>query len=130
MKNKLIQIDNSKIKLTEKQKALCDYLVANGGSVQDAAVQAGYLAKNARISGYKALKLPQVAEYLHSQINTVLGLRSARALNVISKLSESAKSEYVRLESSKDILDRAGFKAPEKNLHLHSGDFKINIDLG
>jgi hypothetical protein len=26
-------------------------------------------------------------------------------------------------------LDRAGFKAPDKHMHLHSGDIKVSIDL-
>jgi hypothetical protein len=46
------------------------------------------------------------------------------------QLSESAKSEYVQLEASKDILDRAGYKAPDKHMHLHAGDIKVSIDLG
>ena len=35
----------------------------------------------------------------------------------------------VQLEASKDILDRAGFKAPDKHQHLIDGNFSINIDL-
>ena len=44
-------------------------------------------------------------------------------------LSGDAKSEYVQLEASKDILDRAGFKAPDKHMHIHAGDIRVNIDL-
>ena len=44
-------------------------------------------------------------------------------------LSGGAKSEYVQLEASKDILDRAGFKPPERTQHLLDGDIKISIDL-
>jgi len=33
------------------------------------------------------------------------------------------------MESAKDILDRAGFKAPDKHQHQIVGDFKVNIDL-
>jgi hypothetical protein len=46
------------------------------------------------------------------------------------KLSQSAKSEYVQLEASKDILDRAGFKPPERHQHQVQGDIKVSIDLG
>jgi hypothetical protein len=45
------------------------------------------------------------------------------------QLAQGAKSEYVQLEASKDILDRAGFKAPDKHMHLHAGDISVNIDL-
>jgi len=34
------------------------------------------------------------------------------------------------MESAKDILDRAGFKAPDKHQHQIVGDFKVHIDLG
>ena len=44
-------------------------------------------------------------------------------------LARGAKSEYVQLEASKDILDRAGFKAPDKHMHLHKGDISVSIDL-
>jgi len=44
-------------------------------------------------------------------------------------LSNGAKSEYVQLEASKDILDRAGFKAPDKHQHLIDGNFSVNIDI-
>ena len=45
------------------------------------------------------------------------------------RLASGAKSEYVQLEASKDILDRAGFKAPDKHMHLHAGDISVSIDL-
>ena len=44
-------------------------------------------------------------------------------------MASSAKSEYVQLEASKDILDRAGFKPVEKNMTLVQGNISVNIDL-
>ncbi len=52
------------------------------------------------------------------------------SLHQVTRLSANAKSEYVQLEASKDLLDRAGLKAPEKHMHLHAGDIKVEIDLG
>jgi hypothetical protein len=40
-----------------------------------------------------------------------------------------AKSEYVRLEAAKDLLDRAGLKPVDKHSHSITGDISINIDL-
>ena len=45
------------------------------------------------------------------------------------ELSAGAKSEYVQLEASKDILDRAGFRAPDKHQHMLVGELKVNIQL-
>ena len=56
--------------------------------------------------------------------------RATLALSTVTKLAGTAKSEYVQLEASKDLLDRAGFKAPDKHMHLHAGDIRVEIDLG
>jgi hypothetical protein len=64
------------------------------------------------------------------RVRDELGTRATLALSTVSKLASNAKSEYVQLEASKDLLDRAGLKAPEKHMHLHAGDIKVEIDLG
>ena len=45
------------------------------------------------------------------------------------ELSTNAKSEYVQLEASKDILDRAGYKPVEKSMSLVQGNISVSIDL-
>ena len=59
-----------------------------------------------------------------------IGLNATIASRKVLDLASSAKSEYVQLEASKDILDRAGFKAPDKQMHLHAGEIRVSIDLG
>ena len=59
-----------------------------------------------------------------------MGLSATLAASKMLNLARGAKSEYVQLEASKDILDRAGFKAPDKHMHLHAGEIKVSIDLG
>jgi DNA-binding Lrp family transcriptional regulator len=63
------------------------------------------------------------------RISESIGLSATTASNRILTLAKGAKSEYVQLEASKDILDRAGFKAPDKHMHLVTGDIKVAIDL-
>ena len=58
-----------------------------------------------------------------------MGINATMASAKLVRLASGAKSEYVQLEASKDILDRAGFKAPDKHMHLHAGEIKVNIDL-
>ena len=62
-------------------------------------------------------------------VTNSIGLNATKALKRIVDLSDSAKSEYVQLEASKDILDRAGYKAPDKVMHSHVGNISVNIDL-
>ena len=50
-------------KLTVKQTALVDTIVANGCSITEAATQAGYAkGESGRVSASKALKLPHVQQ--------------------------------------------------------------------
>ena len=58
-----------------------------------------------------------------------LGLGAVSASRKMIELSSGARSEYVQLEASRDILDRVGLRAPDKVSHNIQGDIKINIDL-
>ena len=122
---------NQLVKLTPKQTKLVDTLVATGCSITEAAKIAGYASGDSgRVTASKALKVPHVQEYMMRCINESIGMNATIASSKLVKLAKGAKSEYVQLEASKDILDRAGFKAPDKHLHLHQGDIKVSIDLG
>ena len=122
---------NQLVKLTPKQIKLVDTLVAKGCSITQASQIAGYATGDSgRVTASKALKLPHVQDYMMRCINESIGMNATIASSKLVKLAKGAKSEYVQLEASKDILDRAGFKAPDKHLHLHQGDIKVSIDLG
>jgi phage terminase small subunit len=121
---------NKLVKCTDKQMKLVDTLVATGCSITQASQLAGYAKGNAgRVTASKALKLPHVQEYMMKCVAESIGVNATIASSKLVKLATGAKSEYVQLEASKDILDRAGFKAPDKHLHLHKGDIKVSIDL-
>jgi len=125
-----MDITKSERKLTRKQTALVDYLVANGGTVKDAAHAVGYAdGESGRVSASKALRLGHVQAYMMQRIGESIGLNATTAAAKMVRLASGAKSEYVQLEASKDILDRAGFKAPDKHMHLHAGDISVSIDL-
>ena len=116
-------------KISGKAKSLVDTLVATGCTITEASKLAGYKGNSSRVSASKMLRKPEVQAYMMSEIQRSFGLSSAKASARLLSLSQGAKSEYVQLEASKDILDRAGFKAPEKHQHLVGGNFSINIDL-
>jgi len=97
--------------------------------VGEAAKTAGFKESSADKQGYQTLKKSHVAEYMYQQIQESFGINSLKAQSTLAKLAQNAKSEYVQMESAKDILDRAGFKAPDKHQHQIVGDFKVHIDL-
>ena len=119
--------------LTEKQKALVDTIVATGCSIKEASEKAGYSTKGSaeagRVSASRTLRLPKVQSYMQSRIANTLGLGAVSASKRLIELSSGARSEYVQLEASRDILDRVGLRAPEKVKHSFEGDIKVNIDL-
>ena len=124
------KIDTSRT-LTAKQTALVDTLVAKGCSIKDASLEAGYATGDSgRVTASKALRLKHVQAYMMTRIQETLGLNATTATAKLIELARGAKSEYVQLEASKDILDRAGFKAPDKHMHLHAGDISVSIYLG
>ena len=119
--------------LTEKQKSLVDTIVAKGCSFKEAAEIAGYSTKGSpeagRVSASRTLRLPKVQSYMQSRIAQTLGLGAVSASKRLIDLSSGARSEYVQLEASRDILDRVGLRAPDRVAHNIQGDIKINIDL-
>jgi len=121
---------DSRRHLTVKQELLVDTLVAKGCSISEASQEAGYAkGESGRVSASKALRLPHVQEFMMKRITESIGINATLASAKLVNLASGAKSEYVQLEASKDILDRAGFKAPDKHMHLHAGEIKVNIDL-
>ena len=119
--------------LTDKQKALVDTIVATGCSIKEAAEKAGYSTNGSkeagRISASRTLRLPKVQTYMQQVVAQSLGLGAVSASRKMIELSSGARSEYVQLEASRDILDRVGMRAPDKVAHNIQGDIKINIDL-
>lgn len=104
--------------LTEKQRALVDCLVTTGCSVQEAARAAGYSPNGSddsvRALGYQTLRKEHVQSYLFRRMTDELNVLGVGALGTLSYLSKSAKSDYVKLEASKDILNRMGLVQADK----------------
>ena len=114
-------------KLTKRQSALVDTLVATGCTVKKAAHEAGYA--QGRVSASKTLRLTHVQEYMMQRISETMGLNATVAAARVLTLAQRAKSEYVQLEASKDILDRAGFKPIDRSQVQIAGDIRVSIDL-
>ena len=99
-------------KLTLKQRRFAEAYVLTGNATQ-AVVEAKYKVANRDIAASLAsenLRKPQVKASVYEMLEKYAP-RSARR---IEKLANGARSEYVKLEANRDILDRAGYKAVEK----------------
>ena len=117
-------------RITKKQKLLVDTIVANGCSIKKASEIAGYAkGESGRVTASKTLRLPHVQEYMQQVVRQSIGLNATIASKRVLDLAQSAKSEYVQLEASKDILDRAGYKPVEKSMSLVQGNISVSIDL-
>ncbi len=119
-----------KSNLTQKQKALVDTIVTTGKSITECSQMVGYAkGESGRVVASRTLRLPHVQRYMMERIANTIGLGAVTASKRLVELSNDAKSEYVQLEASRDILDRAGIRAPERVQHDIQGDIKISIDL-
>ena len=119
-----------KLRITKKQKLLIDTIVATGCSIKRASEIAGYSkGESGRVTASKTLRLPHIQEYMQQKVRESIGLNATKASNKMLELSSNAKSEYVQLEASKDILDRAGYKPVEKSMSLIQGNINVSIDL-
>jgi phage terminase small subunit len=117
-------------KLTAKQMALVDHLVATGEPLARAAEAAGYAAgESGRVTASKTIRLPHVQVYMMQRVTETLGLNATVAAAKVLHLASGAKSEYVQLEAAKDILDRAGFKPIDRSQVQVAGDIRVSIDL-
>ena len=116
--------------LTTKQKDLVDTYVTTGKTIKECAEIVGYATgESGRVVASRTLRLPHVQRYMMERVANTVGLGAVSASRKLVELSSDAKSEYVQLEASRDLLDRAGIRAPDRVQHDITGDIKLNIDL-
>lgn len=126
----LVRSSKQPTNLTAKQDAFVDAFVANGGNGSAAAREAGYADASAHVEANRLLKNPLIIQEVHRRTVAAIGASLPSALQTIKRLAQDAKSEYVQLEASKDLLDRAGLRAPERVDHRIDAELKVVIDLG
>ena len=120
----------TKRQLTKRQTSLVDVMVAEGLSPAKAATAAGYAeGKSGYVTANKTLKLPHVQQYLMQRMNEEFGVAATLAVGTVRRLSQGAKSEYVQLQASQDLLDRAGYKPIDRSQVQVAGDIRVSIDL-
>ena len=129
MKNAVKEMNLAAEKLTDKQRMFIDNLFIPGTTQEQAAINAGYAKRSAKVQASRNLKVSAVQEYLNTCVQEAIQSNSIRALNTVANLSDSANSSYVRLQAAQDILARAGHKPVDKSAVAIKGDMTVHIDL-
>ena len=128
-------------KLTRRQQNLVELMVSPPPEVAydengkrrrltqlELAKLAGYSDNDAgRVQVHRTLKLPYIQQAIFERVAQEVGTSAVEALHTMLDLTKYAKSERVRREAASDILDRGGFKAPDRVDHRH--EMNISIDL-
>ena len=123
--NKLQQKEIRKKQLSPLRLQMIEHVVATGDGHS---APARALNCN-RSSVVQAMNDPYVQEVLQQKVGERLTRASAIASNTLIKLARQGKSEYVQLQASDSILDRTGFKPPDRSIHQVQGDVSIRINL-
>ena len=113
--------------LTKGQLAFVKAYLASGGNGTEAMqVSAPHVKWPAQQSA-RMLRLPHVRTAVMNEATEILGTKLvAKALGRMGNLVD-AESEGVQFQASKDLLDRAGFRAPEQSTVRVMGDIRIDL---
>lgn len=109
-------------KITERQAELVNTILQEPGTITDAATRIGA----DRSWAYITLKKPHVMAYATELARASLGMAALQALATQRSLLQ-CKSDYLKHEVSKDILDRAGFRVG--SVGGRGAEVEINIKL-
>ena len=112
--------------LTGMQKRVLEHVLRTGDTVTETS-NALNIPRN---SVSRIVHLPQVEKQMADGIRSRLLRGSAQAMIQLDRLSRGAKSEYVRLQASDSILDRGGFRPPDRLQAQVQSDVRFVIDLG
>jgi len=123
-------IDGKPVKLTKMQQSFVTAFVSNSDNPEQAAIEAGYSEATARVQAYELLRKPHVMQAVLTEAGMKLHQQVPSAVQTLTNLMNTARSERIRMEASQDVLDRTGFKAAERVDHRHSGGVSVEIDLG
>lgn len=98
--------------ITPKQKKFAQkYIETGNGALAARETYDVSTDESARAIASQNLTKPSVQEYLQS--------RAEKAAAMVYEISQHGESDDVKLKASKDILDRAGYKAVDKSIVLN-----------
>jgi hypothetical protein len=116
--------------MTEKQAAFVKEYVANGGNGTKAAEAAGYSKQSAKDISCRLKANPLIQQAVQKELVLAMGYAAVPALARVIGLIDSARSDYVRLEAAKDLLNRAGYVPPTRVDHRLDAGLSVTLSLG
>lgn len=97
-----------------KRERFIEAYVRHGNATQ-AAREAGVPAKGARVTAYRWLRDPRVAEAVRNEVDRVIADYGPMAVRVLADLMQDADAPpQVRAACARDLLDRAGHIPPKR----------------
>jgi hypothetical protein len=103
--------------LTDRQESFCSNFVTNGSEGAQAARDAGF-SGDGRVDAHRLVKLPHIQARIFELTRQKMSGYGPKMLKVLMDLATSARSEKVRFDAAKDLMDRVGFKPVERILSV------------
>ena len=104
--------------LTPKQEAFAQAYVSNGGKKQQSGIEAGYAPESAAVEANKLLKKTHVLDRIHELTHSAFSALAPTLLDKLVSLATAARSEKVRFDALKDLLDRSGHRPVARVLNM------------
>jgi phage terminase small subunit len=109
--------------LNDQQEAYCRHFVEHGGSTRRAMELAGYDddgSSKARVQLHRLRHNPAIRDRIHQITREAFTSDAVEARECLLQLIRTARSEKVRLDAARDLLDRAGHKPLETLLTMNA----------
>ena len=117
------QLRHTHSKVTEAQAELVHMMLHDGCNPTEASKRLG---RN-KAWAYKTIVKQHVIEYRQKLSMMTLGWDATQALATMRELL-TAKSSYIRLEASKDLMDRAGMRVDAPRQANTAVNINFNVD--
>ena len=112
--------------LNKRQKAFVLAMIDNGGDTTQAALTAGYCAKNARAAGYAVWRSAIVQESYKAAIWDMIASGAGVATKALLQIAKEAESDHAKILAAKELLNRAGFISQQ----MQNTGNAITINIG
>jgi len=117
----IVKANNEKI--TEAQQELVHVILHDGCNPTEASKRLG---RN-KAWAFNTLRKQHVIEYRQQLAMMTLGWDATQAMATMRELLDS-KSQYVRLEAARDLMDRAGFRQDAVRTPSTAVQINFNVD--
>lgn len=114
--------------MTEQEQAWLEAYLSHGDA-QQALRDAGSECSESSLPSRASQMKRKLADQIDQGLRARFGTEAPVYAGVVSRLATQAKSEDVKLKAAKDMLDRGGFKAPEKHEHTVRHETDITREI-